>query len=549
MEKKKKSIVLKKIIVSILSILFVVYAYCPSILQVKADTSNVITYNSYGSTTRGTRGFEAFGSTYALIGFIDFNFNGQYNGIINIYLTGASPMSNFSVICENCHILSQSTNYLQIEFYGQNNVSVNFVMKNATAGSFDIQSVTYQSMTKVSDSNSAELVNIKNRLSDIKTYTDGIESLLSTNNSLLNDIKANTANGGSSSSTVNNIDVNVDLIADDLNLLKTSSDGILGALVSFLTDSVGGILTVENVIDAIETTTTALLGVQTQLTTINGQLTSITNLLTSIDTNLQNIDQTIDTITWNNDIAISYTFYDDQMNIITSSTRLNEFYVKTNALTYPNRMYYLEIPFGRNDYYGDYPDVQYGYFYNNQFYPIYNAVQYKGVSRYITYMYIVPYFYSSSSTYTYGFKITYNRTATTYLNSNTVRKYIDDSDIEYWTLLSYFNQYEYNKKLLERINSINISITQNDIDEMNTNITEYNNTMTDINQIENNYINNYNTTNTAIDLTDNSAPSVDLIQGRQRFNSVFNDITGDLRIRGWLIFILICAIILIILGA
>ena len=128
-------------------------------------------------------------------------------------------------------------------------------------------------------------------------------------------------------------------------------------------------------------------------------------------------------------------------------------------------------------------------------------------------------------------------------------EYIDQNDIEYWQLLRFFDQYNMNRQLLNAIQGVSINITQEDITEMNTNITEYNTTMTDINQIENNYINNFNTIDNNIDLTNNSSPSVNLVDARLQFNSVFNDITADLRIRGLLIFVLICGIILILLGA
>ena len=124
----------------VLSIMITPFCFYELLDTVQA-AGNVITYNSYGSTERGVVNVAYNGTTYMTDSFIRFNFNGNYNGVLGINLSGASPMSNLAVVPDNCHIISTSTNYIQIEFYGVNQCEVHFTGWQALVGQFDIQSV------------------------------------------------------------------------------------------------------------------------------------------------------------------------------------------------------------------------------------------------------------------------------------------------------------------------------------------------------------------------------------------------------------------------
>lgn len=553
MKKHQKKRIGAFIVGLVLSIMITPFCFYKLSESVQA-AGNVITYNSYGSTERGVVNVAYNGTTYMTDSFIRFNFNGNYNGILGINLSGASPLSNLAVVPDNCHIISTSTNYIQIEFYGVNQCEVHFTGWQALVGSFDIQSVIWNSMTKVSDSDSAQLVNIVNRLTTLNGYNDQIESLLTTNNQLLNTIAANGGSGGTS--YVNEINVNVDHIADDLNLLKASNDSILDELLGFFSDGLGHVLTIDNVVNAIKDTTTALLGIQSQLTSIGTTLNSINTTLNNINSSINSLDTQLDTISWINyttPTSLSYKYRsEDSWNSYTSGdlsfTSTGDIFLQipSQAYRYP-RLYKLTIPF---------------YYYNNANNGGYNLSVVENVAS--TNSNIVQFYKTSSQGQITIYFISYSsvNSSSIYLKFHSdVKKgslssrgsfslqYIDDNDIEYWQLLDIMNNYSMQQQILTALENLSINVHGDIVQQTETVINNYDTNFNTIHNIENNFTNNFDSVNPGVlDLfnTNLQIPQ-GFVEGSNFIKVLFPKVIDNSSLVGFPYFLILAIVVLIVL--
>ena len=523
--------------------------------------TNVITYNNYGSFSRTNEAFGLSATTASVnlgCSSVVGELNGIYNGVVTINYSIGNGLSiaNFSVIPENCHIISYSSSACTIEFYGVSNWTVTFLetqTKNVASlwEDLTIQSLSGWNMTYLERSDSAVMVNIQNRLSDLKTYTDGIEGLLTTNNQLLTTIANNGGSGGSS--TVNNIDINVDHIADELSLLKTSNDSILDELLGFFTDGLGQMLTIESVIDAIETTTTALTGIQTQLTSIGTTLNSISTTLNNINTAIQNIDNKIDTITWidGDNISNGTSLTKDNFGTVQISNA-DEIYYK---LTFPdndlnkNRLYKIRLALqNSNAAFRSQLKIKFinrGNVNNNE---AYNMLDYSNyfinpVNSY----YIDLYLWGAFNSY-YIICFTGNTVITSY-NSNANCYYIEDTDIEYWTMLNYINQYNSQRKILEALQNLSINLNGDIIQQTETVINNYDTNFNTIHNIETNYVNNFDTTNPGVQTLLNSNLTLPdgFVEGSNFIKVLFPKVVDNSSLIGFPYFLILAIVVLIVL--
>ena len=554
----------------VLSIMITPFCFYKIAEPVKADVNNVITYNSYGSTERGKVTVTYNGSTYITDGWIRFNFNGQYNGIIGIYLSGASPLSNFAVAVDNCHIISTSTNYIQIEFYGVNQCEVHFNSATATMGTFNINSVSWDSMTFLGHSDSAELINIENRLNDLKAYTDSLETLMATNNTLLTTIQSNTS--VAQGSTINNINV-------DLRYIKQNQDSIWGALADFLTDAAGQVISLSTLIDHIDRVTTATQANTAKLTDIYNLLSDINTTLTSIDTNLQNIDNTIDTITWRSGAVykgistdlINFTV-PDAITTLSANQFITWGYFNFNAAIMAlNPIFKLTIPVNANQ-------LSYDLIISNTSGSQTTrtaSIIYEDKSRSNLTVYFMqkdPYTNWAQS----NVSIKVNGSTQLYVNYTPTMQFIGNDDIEYWELLSYFNENKLLNQELERLQSIDNKLTNinsginsaadrivNAINGIIINPSDV--TSEDVEEVINNYDYNFELINNVeTDLSDLFDRNIDgfqdmidnnyrpltttLQQGTTFLNSIFVHLTELNLFKAWFYLALIGLVLFVLLG-
>ena len=127
-------------------------------------------------------------------------------------------------------------------------------------------------------------------------------------------------------------------------------------------------------------------------------------------------------------------------------------------------------------------------------------------------------------------------------------------EISYLTGIDINNTYtQQNKTIIDKLTELinkqtDIVINEEDKTEVNTNINNYNNVMTDINGIEIDFKNEFNTSNNNIQ-TQNLTPSQNLQDSRIVLSGVFNKFLDEFAfLKTWLILLLICAIALILLG-
>ena len=533
-----------------LSILITPFCFY-KIAQPVSALNNVITENNYGSFSRGVRTLSFNGTTYFSMAFVEGNLNGIYNGSVQINLANASPLSNFAIICENCHVVSTGTNVVTIEFYGVSQWFIYFESDNATIGNFNVLSLTNWNMTYLERSDSAVQVNIQNRLTTLQNYVDGIEGLLSTANGYLNTIANNP--GGSSSSTVNNIDVNVDLIADDLSLIHSETGGILSSLLDFLTDGVGGYIALSDVIDAIDNTTNQLIDVNTNLTNIYNTLSGIRTTLTNIDTNLSNIDSLIDTISWQSyttPSAIKYSYdgstYNNYSSGDLSFTNTGKIYLQLTSQAYRyTRLYKLTLPF----YY--YNSANNGGFHLVSVDPSVGSTASSICSFYLTGAteQIVIYFAVDSSINASSIYIEFEsdvKKGSLSSRGSMSLSYISPDDIEYWQMLQFFDQYKYNKLILEAIKNVSISVSNNTEQNTINNINNYDSNFTQIHTVEDNYYNNFtnNNTNIVSDLNTKLQAPQGFLSATNFIKALFPRVVDNSAIVGFPYFLIIAAIVL-----
>ena len=553
---KKKFI--KKIVLAFLSIFIVGQSY---ITRVHA-LSNVITYNQYGSFERVN--YKASLGNYGVsMAGLKGNLQGKYSGSlsINISLNGHS-LSEYSVVPSNCWITYYDSSVINIQFNDVSEFEVLFTSTTLDASAtITINSLTNWNMNMITYGDNFLQQHIYDSVDQLEGYVDNVENLLNTNNQLLQTIANNST--GNNTTIVNNIDTNVENIADELTLLKTSNDNILSNFISFLTDNSGNIITMDSVINKIDETTNAIIAVQNKLSTISTTLSNINTTLNNINNAVQNIDNTIDTISWKNVNINSYgILLNNSWNVINTSQVVSGtyqgMYITADINALQGSIFYIRLPFSRYDpiklkiYYSKTENLSSVFDITDITYVI------KG--RYYTDLFIdtsrMPavingnkqYFVINNGNYYYQSQ------------ANNKLNYISQDDIEYWKLINYFTQYNYYQaqlnanntiidKLTELINKqTDIVIKEEDKTEVNNNINNYNNVMTDINEIEIDFKNEFNTSNNSIQ-TQNLTPSQNLQDSRIVLGGVFNTFLDEFAfLKTWLILLLICAIALILLG-
>lgn len=443
------------------------------------DTDNfmvIMTYNS-GTLINGTDPTFAFSSASSSLTAVT-NHNDLYNNVDNIDSQLSTTNTQLTGIVS---LLGALQNL-------QNTISTN------VADIEDYVSLNSDGITNTDIETSLNLITSWNQLinANIVTIRDNLATVL------LNQQDAN--------SYLANIEGEVDGVEE----LLTAIEGTLvvegvsvfsqlaatqAAILAALT-SQGGESIFDAINDILELFDNPLTGVTAQLTSLNNKITNTNNTLNDIKTALgnlltavNNIDNQIDTITWISVIPDEYswsTSKDGEYITTAISSNQTDLWIKIKIpnLTELRNGCILKIRTGiyNNTYLGGYQDynvelirgnINWGEFY------------YDNYGGYLT-LYImnpsfntVDYLYIHVSAPASNTKIRMGAST-----SNNLVYYIGNNDIEYWTLLSYFDQYNYHKKIL---NLLSIDV------DSETSLTIYNEDNTTIDNINTGLNNEYQT--------------------------------------------------------
>ena len=291
--------------------------------------------------------------------------------------------------------------------------------------------------------------------------------------------------------------------------------------------------------------------IYSNLVSLNNKLDTIITSLSNIQTSINNIDNSIDTISWVDfttptEIYYSKTGNDDYVAFNTNVTfTTKNIYLKipTLAVRY-NHLFKLTLPCS---YYNSVSNG--GYIMDDL------TIESNAVNIRVLYYTTTP---NSQLVVYFVFDVAVNG-SNLYLkisnNSTTGRltyggdmslKYLPVDDIEYWQLSSYFNQYEYNKKILEAINNVTISVSNNTEQNTINNISNYDQSKTAVNNVQNNYINNFNNNNSTIvsELSTKLTVPQGFINASQFIKALFPRVVDNSNIVGLPYYIIIAAVVL-----
>lgn len=360
-------------------------------------------------------------------------------------------------------------------------------------------------------------------------------SRLQTSNGYLTDILANTNDIESYLAAENNgvNDTDVEILLNSIKTTQTSTATNIADCETYLNQIKGQVTTIRSllgtlnindpdqmtIIDAVNYIAASQTLLETKLDTISGQLTTMSSMLSTISTTLtnllstvQNIDNLIDTISWS---SIS------NNNIGWSTSNTGEYNYSTNTRPFENNniIYFdTKITQNANNMNGmlkiilPYAVTASNYdFISKSVIDIIssngNSVQncdyfiklgFASIEIYLYNIVALPY----NSSYSLNLRITLSETTRNiykYTNSASV-SYIPNTDIEYWQLLSYFQQIKqystvnafdqslYSKlnEILTAINNLNLSVNVSDQDVQDV-TNDFDTDIDTIHNIENDY--------------------------------------------------------------
>lgn len=519
--KKKKKAICKKIIVSIITVIFTVALYVPFVPKMKA-LSNVTSSNNYGGYTWQIidTAFDMDGNVTLSSAQISMNLNGHYNGsfIINISLSTiidssgigyTNTINNYGFICNGCRITTYDSSHLYVAITDCNYWEIQIIpIKNASIknwksilNAFDIQSISGWSMTKLDEITATQISTIQTTLTNLNNNVITTNTRLNTTNTELHNIYNAISSGGtygSIQSQLYNMGINLSSEIDQTIAIKNKLDSYLSGTIDNETVSIWDLVNDTNFsLDSINTT---LNTINSHINDYTSQLNAIQTSLSNIETSLNNIDNTIDTITWRNFTTpseLSYS-YDDITYTDYTSGNINInghviLKIPSQAQRY-SHLYKLTLPFL---YYCSASNG--GYLLDDI------LISAKTIDTNVIYWtaaaneQLVIYFVSNSSVNSSNIYMTIKtKTNKGSLNSkgNFSLQYIPTTDIEYWQLLQYMDTYNMNRKILSALENLNMSVTNTTVQDTTTNITDYNNIYNQVSTVEQTYINEYNTNNT-----------------------------------------------------
>ena len=346
-------------------------------------------------------------------------------------------------------------------------------------------------------------------LGDISGYVDGVEGYLAKQyngtydsdvEQLLNSIKTDQQTGNTTLSSVNTRISNLQNYLQTVIGVWDINDPPLN-IIQALNSIAGDMTSLES---EVSTLSSYVNDIKTKVNSINDKLTLMQQDLASLLATVQNIDNLIDSISWK-DINVTFDGYSldgNNFTVPTSQTTIRQgySYIKFSGFFNGNGnsvLHYMKLPIAFNTLSERYKNNIEFEFYSSSMVKINDVSYYSfnvGGAVYLFFnlvssgtnaIVIKP---ITSSLYYYDTSLSY------------FEKYILSNDIEYWQLISYFNEYNYYKSTLNyesivtsKLDDIltainNISMNVNITDQQVQNITEnFDQDINTIHNIENNF--------------------------------------------------------------
>ena len=437
----------------------------------------IMTYSSSAllSGTDPTFSFSSASSSLTAVA----NHNSQYDNIADIETELVSANTQLGGIVSllgalqtlQTNISNNLNNYVTLQTDGITNTDIETKLNLITS----YEQLINGYLTNIDTNLSSVISNqssANSLLGDIEDNTDGIETLLTAIEGTL------IINGVSSIGQIASTQAAI-LAALSSNGSETLYD-LVTDIVDMFTDPNGGLIAELTTLNALVNTT-------------NQKLDEIKTTLGNINTSINNIDNQIDTISWQNlytgDIGWS-TAYNGTFSYNNNTRPLQNnktVYFNTDitiSADVSNSIIKVKLPYAITTSSGSLSTFKFDLV-NNSDGKSCNAKYYVDLSNYSTLVYFydfntVPY----SSSYKLYIKIdsTVLYSAFYKYSANGYVDIITNNDIEYWKLLEYFNQYNYQKQMLDLIN-INV--------DSETSLTIYNNDNQILDNINNGFGNEY----------------------------------------------------------
>ena len=382
---------------------------------------------------------------------------------------------------------------------------------------------------------------IETLLSGCKTELNGIYNYTTLNEALLNNIAgsigslSSVTNGETIVSCINSIKnsqtqlvTNTNNIYSALSTISTNQNTIISSLSSMGADLSSIATTIASVNTTSANIYSAIISMKTTLEGYEQYIDNIEGLITDQNNLINNLDNKLDTITWNNK-TWTPSYYDTSYNSISGYVSANTNFLIdiTNLvgadISGNSKLYKIVLPVGFSstnfNFYGKINSLKLVYSnagtYDVDFY--YYNTRTTGNNIVIYLNYSPKYIFANSS-----FKVYLNIQLDKEVNIRVEQAdayYMYDTDIEYWNLLTYFNQYQTNKKILEGLLI--------DVDT-ETSIVQYNRNQETVTQIENDLTTLFNQTKPYVDSQlaplDNETLFTKLRKGRSLFDYIFRGV-------------------------
>ena len=538
--KKKRGLKTQLIVTSL-----VLTCFLSSFSIVRAAYAFSPHYFSYthGSVSIGTYVEEASNATstsFDIATVCDFNFDAYYSGTVTLKWTHSTSnyqqhLTEWSVVAVGAKIDSLSSGQVVFRVYDQKEFQVILHYWTGPLAStpsddpgFDFTSAT-SSLTAVTNHNSEynNINSIDTKLTTTNNTLSTLASRLQTSNGFLTDILSNTNDIESYLAAENNgvNDTDVEILLNSIKTIQTNTATNISDCEDYLNQIKGQVTTIRSllgtidindpeqmtIIDAINSIAASQASLETKLDTISGQLTTMSSTLNTISTTLinllstvQNIDSLIDTISWDSTDVTFMGWTQDFETFVNAGTNVIDYYVvyrlENNSVGLSNRLFKMYVN-------ADARNVN-----NNAALGVY----YVSSSNHTLYPVNVYYSNNSRRDHSYYFDLTdklYPFTEPVYMAikfqnisfgvsniPNFVCGWLKDSDIEYWQLISYFDQMKqystvntfdqqlYSKlnDILTAINNINTSVNVSDQDVQDI-TRDFDTDIDTIHNIENNY--------------------------------------------------------------
>lgn len=444
-----------------------------------------------------------------------YSFNGTYNGRFRIYYTANAYNHIQSINFINCYVESKTGTYIQIAFKNQSEIAIIFT--NDSAYPMDITSVSDYNMTKIADGVSSQLETLQTIFYSVQTAINAINTNSSSINTNVSDIETLIRNyfTTSSGTTVNIGDIILQF--NEFNAQLQLQLGILNDLKSALLD-------IDNKIDMIT---------WTNHTQYNFQKTN------SVGGTLSNFAA---------DVSLGNTVY---------------VYIPTTIILNNDYLYHFHFPIYTSNYNNFEITAE---IYDSSGYKV-NGMTYVEVrnSRNID-VYVHPELTSSGRANYIKITCSVVMYGNNYGENSSFYEMLSANDIEYYDLMQYFTNYNYHKNVLNylnviaskdynnklddiisAINNISFTLDSDTVNDTEIIIDNYNDIYTDIEGIEIQFINDFNSQNNNIDKTIFDR-QVNITNAKNAVETVIGQFMTNDYIKGIVYLFLLTIIVIAIMG-